>query len=339
MLLVASLLLAGPGAGACQSAAPAVETEGDGRIVVRRGEGRLAIGIPADEVLGMRILVGVGALPDVGVGDLTLSAGTEPWPPDRTPPGAGSPGAGPRAGWIRTHVYGDYLAYELDHTIELRIEPRDAGPRFVYRDTQSGTENRRRELEYGTRAGRLVSTFRADGHCSEPGCARARHLVGGGLFSGRRHCAGCRRAEHRVWRAATERELPAGAVDFLSAVYLARAMVRAGTAEVSVPLVDQERVWKLHLERGAPRTVETRAGKFRCIELVTLVEAPAGEPGSDSEFTGLFGIGGALHIWLEARTGVPIRIEGEVPVGLVELRARLDLARYSGTPADFAPVE
>jgi hypothetical protein len=71
----------------------------------------------------------------------------------------------------------------------------------------------------------------------------------------------------------------------------------------------------------------------------------AGEPeaeGDSGKFQGLFGIQGAIRIWFDARSGVPVLIQGELPipvplVGDLDLSVRLK--KHSGAPGGFASVK
>ena len=54
---------------------------------------------------------------------------------------------------------------------------------------------------------------------------------------------------------------------------------------------------------------------------------------------GLFGIHGSLSFWLEENSGVPVSIEGTVPIGPLNLVATIRLKRYSGTPKNFSAVK
>ena len=66
---------------------------------------------------------------------------------------------------------------------------------------------------------------------------------------------------------------------------------------------------------------------------------PAGEPHDSGKFEGMFGIRGTLQIWVEAHTGVPVLIQGELPVPVLgSLDVRVELQQAHGTPAEFAPA-
>ena len=271
----------------------------DGGVLVDRGEA-LGFRIPDDEVLDFDVMVDVGVLGTTGMGSFQLSAGTEPF---RRGLASDQPGEdGSRIGWIRGRAMGNYLNYRLDHVIEARVLPQQ-WPRAIYRDTQTGTENRRRELMYGVRDGAAASWYRSDRHCKK--CDRPEHFVEGTWpFSADHHCEKCRRAEHRVWKKPETNPIPAGAVDMLSAVHLARSMVLSDLDELDFPLLDKDEWWKVTLRRGEVDDIGTSAGKYRCVAIKLDPVVPEGE--DEAKFEGLFGIHGTLSIWLHGETGVPV---------------------------------
>ena len=56
-------------------------------------------------------------------------------------------------------------------------------------------------------------------------------------------------------------------------------------------------------------------------------------------FTGLFGIRGGIKIFMDAATGVPVLITGELPVPVIgKLDLYVRLKSYSRTPEGFAPL-
>jgi hypothetical protein len=304
--------------------------------------------IPANETLVYEVMVDLGALGKARAGKVTLRASrTEPRPDERsgmaTPPAdpdfASLPGdpEPPPAGWIRSTAEGEHLGYRLHEEITTKILD-VGGPRSVYEDVQSGSENRRRVLVIGASHDPERALFRGDRHCK--GCARPEHFVDARLPWGKpHHCKKCKRAEHRVWKEPKEREVPPGTVDMLSAVYLARTFLEHGKSTMSLLVLDQTKLWSIILTRGDQRVLHAPAGSFQCVEISLAPERPPGEPDREiGRFAGLFGIQGTLKIWVEAETGVPVRVEGSVPLGPFEPTVRAELASYSGTPEGFAPV-
>ena len=72
------------------------------------------------------------------------------------------------------------------------------------------------------------------------------------------------------------------------------------------------------------------------VSVVLRTSAPEGLEGSETDkFEGLFGIHGSISIWCEANSGVPIRIDGVVPAGPIDLDATIELHNASGAPNAF----
>jgi len=303
-------------------------------MVLQRGEANVALRLPKAERLEFDVLLNVAVIGDTRVGSFTLSAGVEPYLAGLPTPGAPVEADAKKAAWIKGEARGDYLGYALDHKIEARILPQ-TWPEVVYTDVQRGSENRRRELRYGLFEGEPSAWYRADMHCSS--CERREHFLEGGWFTNRRHCTKCKRGEHRVWREPEQRDVPPEAVDMLSALYLARALALDELDEVKFPLLDKTKLWQVTLTRAKTRVIEARAGRYLCQQVKMTPTVPEGES-HESKFKGLFGIHGTLSIWLERETGIPIRIEGIVPLGPFDLDVALSLRKATGTPEAFRPV-
>jgi hypothetical protein len=306
-------------------------------LLVPRGPSELPLHIPENEDLTFNVVLRLGILPDTIVGKFQLTTGVEPYFPGLTAP-VEAAATHHRVGWIKSHATGRYMAYELDHNIEMRVLPQ-GWPHILYRDTQSGSENRRREFMYGVKDGELSTEYRSDTHCS--GCKRREHYIEGTWFTKEHHCKKCKRAEHRHWRETTSRPIPEGSVDMLSAIFLSRSLIRSGLDEITFPLLDRTKIWELNLSRGKQRSVKVPSGRFLCREVRMKSGIPADEAAdrNKDEFKGLFGIHGTIHVWLEERTGVPVMIEGLVPVGPIDLDVSLELAKFAGTPKEFVEVE
>ncbi len=317
---------------------PFVEDDGNSRFVIGRGEGLDGIEIPRDEQLDFIVEIDVGILGDLNVGQVTLSSGVEPYHSGLPPSGSSpAPEAPKSVGWIKSFARGSHLGYELHHELDVRHLPQP-WPSVFYRDTQTGSENRRRELRLGLLDGKSTALFRSDGHCD--GCSNPEHFVESPWLWGKpHHCAKCKRAEHRVWDPAENRAVPPGSVDLLTAVYLARAMVRQGRSEITFPVVDKQKLWTLTVRRGAFKTIEVPAGRFRCALVQLETTVPPGEPVDKKGFQGLFGIQGSIKIWMEAATGIPVMISGELPVPVIKtLDLNVRLKSYRGTTPRFGPT-
>jgi hypothetical protein len=306
-----------------------------GALRIERGPDLLPLIVPPGEKLDFRVELSMGPIRGASVGRVELSSGVEPYRSGLPLPGQAVVDEG-RVGWFRSLALGGYLGYSVEHEYVARHLP-VAWPRVIFRDVQSGSENRRRELKIGQRDGESVSVSRSDGHCN--GCSRREHFVAGAFpWQGEKHCERCKRAEHRVWREPVTRTLPQDAVDMLSAVYLARSLLLSGEEQVTIPLIDKTRLWEVNLERGERAVIETRAGHFDAYRMIFTASLPEGEEESDSEFEGLFGIRGAVNIWVHALTGVPVLISGVVPLGPLKLDTAVTLSGYQGTPPTFAPL-
>lgn len=305
-------------------------------LLFDRGEGELALWIPRDEELTFRVVLELGPLGDINAGEVVLSSGVDRYVSGLPARGATESRSGElETGWIRSHASGSYAGYHLDHELRARLLPQ-TWPRVFYTDTQSGSESRRRELKLGLQDGAPVASYRSDGHCK--GCDNPEHFVKSVWSWGEPyHCGKCKIAAHRVWNEPVRRPLPSGAVDMLSAVYLARSLVRDGRPATEFMLVDKLRLWQVHLVRGANRRrIKTPAGSFNAQEIKLSTSVPRGESSAAKRFEGLFGIRGALRIWLEMETGVPVLIEGELPVPVLgSLDVRVELKSSRGTPRAF----
>ncbi|MDP6741123.1 MAG: DUF3108 domain-containing protein [Planctomycetota bacterium] len=305
----------------------------DGSLLVER-VGGLAFTIPEAETLSFEVIVDIPLVGATGLGSFELVSGTEAHQVSVFEPTAGVGGQAPRAGWIRGSASGACLNYVLKHEIDLRVLPQE-WPRVIYRDTQSGTENRRRELMYGLRNGQPTSLYRRDGHCVSEICERPEHRVEKTWLRKEHHCNKCKRGAHRDWRKPTVQEVPVDGVDMLSAVFLARSMVQNGLGEVKFPMLDKDRWWDVTLTLGESRRIVTKGGTFECRAVKMTPVLPSGK---SEKFKGLFGIHGSLAIWLEKGTGVPVSIEGVLPAGPLDVGINLRLKGFRGTPEEFAPV-
>ncbi len=307
-----------------------------GALRIDRGEGRLPLYVPPAEELTFQAKVSIGPVRGARVGNVALISGVEPYIEGLPLPGQAPPDDGRRVGWLKAIARGGHLGYELDQEYVARILPTE-WPSVLYRDTQRGSENRRRELTIGLRDGEVHSIYRSDRHC--PGCERREHFIEGAFpWDSDRHCPKCKRAEHRVWREPQERTLPPGTVDMMRAVYLSRTMLLEDRQSADFPLIDRTRLWNVHLERRERAEIRVPAGRFDCYRVELSTTLPPGEPPTKSGFSALFGIRGDIDIWVHAETGVPVVIEGEVPLGPITLGARVELASYRGTPPAFRSV-
>jgi hypothetical protein len=307
----------------------------DGPLRIHRGDGHPPLEIPRDEQLFYDVSINLGVLGSLSVGQVVLSAGVEPYVPGLPLPGEPPPKSnGRETGWIHSLASGYYLGYRLVHNLDVRLLPQD-WPASYYRDTQNGTENRRSELRIGKRNGEFTAAYVNDYHCH--GCNNPEHFVHSGfLWQKLEHCPKCKLAEHRVWGGPVSRTVPAGSVDLLSAVFLARTMVEDGLSEIEFPVVNEQKLWNLKVQAREHKHVSTPAGEFACVLITLATTVPADEPHDAKSFSGLFGIRGDIRIWMEEKTGVPVVIQGDLPVPVLgKLEVDVELKKFAGTPRTF----
>ncbi len=336
LFLAATLLHPGEGETAeatARRAGPDNPNLVEGSFRIDRGA-EAGLWIPPGESLEFRVDVDLGVLGEASVGTVTMSSGLEPFVSGLPLPGQKLDEDGQLVAWTRITAEGGHLGYELEHTITTRFLPQ-AWPSQINTEVQKGSENRRRELKVGVQGGEWHSAYRNDGHCG--GCDRREHFVKSSLpWGDDHHCKKCKRAEHRLWGRVKEAEVPEQSIDILGAVYLARSLVREDLEELELPMLQHDDLWSVTLRRGSLKDVRVRAGTYRCRQVVLEVKLPEGKQDEASKFSGLFGIRGALQIWLHEGTGVPVLIEGDVPLGdLIDLHVSVRLAKHRGTPEAF----
>ncbi len=338
--LLAPLLVAHVAFGEGEAAAPTPP----GTLCIERGAAGLSVCIPRAERLEFEVTLGLGIVGNPTVGRMTLETGVEAHraSPLLAPssPGSGTAAAAATAAdgevvWIRSVADGGYLHYEEHHEMLSRHLP-EAWPATVTRLRQTGSHYRRRELLLGTRDGQPSAEYRSTGHCK--GCKRREHYVESTLpWGDEHHCEKCRRPEHIVWKDPAVYETPGHFVDMLTSLYLPRTLLREGVPQLEFLLVDRRDMWLVTLRRAERKVIEVPAGSFEAIKIRFDVRPPPSAANADEEFEGLFGVHGQMDVWVEAHTGVLLRVQGEVPVGPFDLTASISLEGYSGTPAAFAP--
>ena len=306
----------------------------NGDLHIPNAAAGLDLVIPQKERLAFYVQVDLAIVGKIRAGSFVITSRVEPFRTGLPRPGEKADPDAKKQGYIQAKAAGGAAGYKLDHLIDARILPQE-WPRVQVRDYQSGTENRRREVKYGSRNGEPMSWYRRDSHCD--GCERHEHFVKA-IIGRKKHCNGCKRGQHRDWDAPKVQAIPAGALDMISAIFLARELVRTETERVEFPLLDKYTWWDLVMVLGEKADVTVPAGTFACRAVKLDPKTPPnGEKGK--EFKGLFGIHGTLSIWLHETTGVPVMIEGIVPLGPLDLDVAIQLAEFQDTPEGFAPVE
>lgn len=320
-------------------ALPTTQADGDppapaarGPLIMDRGAGAQEVFFPRDEELVYAVSLDFGALGSPYVGKVTISSKVAPFFKD------GLVRAEPddehlEQAVVAARAEGHYTVYTLDQTISTRFLPQ-VWPKLLHKSVQSGTENRQREQSIGVRDGAPTASYRGDGHCK--GCEDRAHFVEPTwIWQDEHHCDDCSRAEHRVWKQPKSRPIPAGTVDMVTAVMLARTMVQQGRSDAHFTLVDRDKLWEVGVSRGPSERHTVEAGRFEVVEILLKTSPPEGEKGREDDFQGLFGLHGNISIWMHPESGVPVEITGTVPAGPVELDVRIELESYRGTPESF----
>ncbi len=302
---------------------------------VDRGPGNEPLWIPREERLDFNVHLNLGLLGEPKVGTVTLSAVVAPFRESsllRRPSSSSNDGL--ELGKLTAVARGSYAVYTLEEVISSSYLPQEF-PSLLLTTTQRGSENRRRELQLGFRDGAYVAQYRSDHHCKS--CTAREHFIEPAwVWQDERHCPGCKRGEHRIWRAPRERAAPQGALDMLGAVYFARSRIQAGETEVRFPLIDKLELWDVRVRPGKQKIQSVDGGRFDAMELLLETRVPEGDTSrSAKDFSGLFGIKGTISIWFHRQTGVPVLIRGEMPAGVMDLDVRVELVRWKGTPEGF----
>ncbi len=287
----------------------------DDPFLIDRGEDLVSLRVPRDEALRFSVSVDFGLL-DTVLGKVTMKSEVEPYRESLLVPGGTDGGEALHTAHLSVHAKGDYSLYSMDATIDTRILPQD-WPRISYRYVHEGSENRRREILLGIREEKRQSSYRKD---TKKGAPRGT----------------------RIWRDPAYREIPAGTLDMLSALYLTRSLVTDELRVVRFPLIDKHRLWQLRITKGRRKRMETAAGTFDVVEILLEPSAYPGEVVDEEKkekFQGLFGIHGSIHLWAERKTGIPVRITGDLPLGPLTIGIDVELQSYKGTPTAFQPLK
>ncbi|MHC4377697.1 MAG: DUF3108 domain-containing protein [Planctomycetota bacterium] len=272
-------------------------------VQVDLGPGQDPLEVTPGEELDYRIRLSVGSV-DTEVGRARIETGFEPYRPPLF--GASKDGAKGDVTWIRTTVRGGYQVYNVEQSIETRLQP-SAWPRLLQRYDQTGTEQRRREVKIGIKDGRNLGELRSDTDDGAP--------TGG-----------------RIWRAPVTFEVPPGAVDSMAALYLSRRLVGSEAENIEFLMVDKRRLWNVNVTRGERQVLQTGLGPRDAMELVltTTRAEPDQQQVEAAVFEGPFGIKGDLRLWFDEATGIPLLIAGRVPAGPVEIEVEIRLEAAAG---------
>ena len=312
-LLVAALL-----SPVGQEPAPAPADEPTAPLEVDLGPDVPKLRIPRGEELVFEVEVSA-LLIEATLGEVRMESGVEPYRTSLLLPGGGGD-SGKETGWLRASARGTHQLYKMEALIESRFLPQ-AWPRVVYRYDHRGSEVRKRELLIGQKEGerggvRPRASYRSD---TDRGAPKGT----------------------RIWGETRSRRLPSEwTLETIGAVYMMRGLVLDDVEEFTFPLLTKLKLWNVTVKRGKTAVIDTPAGSFDAVQLVLETERHPEEEGvSPEEFEGLFGIHGTITVWACAKTGVPLRVMGEVPAGPIDIECDIRLKSFSGTPAEFAPRE
>lgn len=307
-----------------------------GPLILDRGPGEQEVHFPRDEELEYLVSIDLGILGEPTVGRVAMTSVVRPFARPGDTEISFDEERSMEQALVSARARGEYQVYTLDETIQTRFQP-VSFPQLKHESIQRGTENRRRELSLGLKDGVPTASYRNDGHCKT--CKDDAHFVDPTFFwNDRSHCTGCKAAEHRIWKDPREREIPAKAVDMVTAVMLARTVVSQGKASATFTLVDRDRLWEVELSRGKRGRMKVSAGHYDVVEIVLKTRPPASETGREEDFQGLFGLHGNISIWMHPESGVPVLISGRIPAGPIELDVRIELDSARGTPPSFVKV-
>lgn len=292
--------------------------------------------LPADETLHYAVEVSFGPLQDVDVGLVILRAARAPAPTGETKESS-APAAEPAAptlrelGSLEGVAKGSVLGHELIHTTRVRWMDGER-PRVDLLEERRGSKNSTRSLVISKKDGQWEAAYQKDRHCR--GCKDRAHFVEGFLpWSDPAHCDGCDSLDHRVWGKKIYFGVPADTVDILSAIYVARQFLASRAPTARLTILQSDDLWGVQLSRGERREIETPAGKFACVKVLispALAQGNGIKGDAAKRFEALFGLHGNITIWADARSGIPIRIEGEAPVGPFDVSVCASLIRREG---------
>lgn len=318
ILSLVALPLPAPGQGPspveAALAEPVATAEHFGPLRVDRGTGQLALVVPRAEELRFRVRLGSNG---ANVGTAVFRSEVSAFDPATRRDPASSEEQGGESAVLSIDIEVDYSSYSIDATLETRFLPQE-WPRIFNRYVRVGEKPRRREILIGLRGGRPTACYRKDTDDGAP-------------------------MGTRIWREDRYRDIPQGVLDTVGAIHVARTLVTEGLPATRFPAIDRLQLWRMEARRGKEKRVKTPAGTFDAVE-VELEASPwpgeeRDEDGDRVSFKGLFGMEGAIRVWIDRRTGVPVRIDGELPVGFFDIDLVLELESHQGTPPAFRAID
>ncbi|MEM7167111.1 MAG: DUF3108 domain-containing protein [Planctomycetota bacterium] len=237
---------------------------------------------------------------------------------------------------LKAHAKGEKFGYSLDTSVTTRLRPGSIHP-LIHEYRQKGSERRQKKLVFADDG----ATYWKVKHCKTPNCQDPKHMVKATTYamgfipwgSEKRHCtdSGCGHLEHRVWRLRKEHTLQQPHVDLLTAIYVARNLsFEPGAEPQVVPVISDRHLWNVKVSARSEKQLKIAAGTFDAVEL--LLEPEAADPKSTkkaTEFDGLFGLNGAIKVWVEKSTRRPLLISGDLPFAFMNLHASIELVKIT----------
>ena len=232
---------------------------------------------------------------------------------------------------LEARAFAEKFGYKLNTRIQTTLQQSSFAP-SLYEVSERGTERRTKKLVFKDAGADFVRLK----HCRVEGCENPEHLVKQPKMHGPipwgtelAHCPDkkCRHRAHYSWQTRLEHQFEEQYVDLLSAVYMARLVDFDTKAEpVVIPIVNDTRRWKVRVHARREKSIEVHAGTFDAVQLV--LEPIVADGGEKKEkFKGLFGLNGAIKVWVEKSTRRPILIEGTLPFAFLDLHAEVELER------------
>ena len=225
---------------------------------------------------------------------------------------------------------GGALGYFVQTTIRSRFGVTDLEP-LGYEFSQTGTDPKVYALDF--EGGRVV--YRKLKHCNLADCGEDEHQLTreerawfiGPKRTVKEHCEDhddCTNRGHFFWVQRDDQEVEPATYDMLSAVYVARTLrLQPGGEPHDIRVTNRHDVWEVKITPHQLERVDVPAGSRDAL-LVTLEPRPVKGKDVREKFRGLFGLHGALKIWLDPESGIPVKLQGVIPFG-VDLNAQIEL--------------
>lgn len=229
---------------------------------------------------------------------------------------------------LRAAAEGGKFGYSVKALMESRLDPETCLPK-THSLTQTGSERQDKLLVF--QDGQVLYSKKK--HCRDPECKNPAHMVKettfwGPIPTGSRtvHCRGCKHRVHYVWLLRYTHRIEDVFLDMLTALFTARsAEFKVGTSFVVPLVIDRDR-WAITVTARSEERIEVKAGKFNCVK-VTLEPENVGDPErrGQEQFQGIFGLNGAINVWLDKETRLPVQIAGSIPFAFMNLNCHVEL--------------